>query len=138
MIINENQLARFSRIQLEHFIVLTIEFLRSNFSTWAQGKDEEQLRGFITNMVDWAARYGIHSGLNLQKLLHHKIVFGWTTPLHEKLEALIGDPDQPENYRVENFCLSVASGRYKLIPVTLETDLPAPAKKTGGDGRKNK
>lgn len=123
MIIKENQLEQFNQDKFEKFLVQTTGFLKKNFSNWTAGKTDEAIKKQISNMVVWAEDYEINSGLNIQKLLHHKIEFGWELPLHEKLEKILTNYKYDQHKRVTNFCLEVESKRYKLIEINLETDL---------------
>jgi hypothetical protein len=123
MIIRENQLEKFNQIKFDGFVTQTIGFLKKNFEPWAKDKGDAELKKQILAMVTWAAEYEIDSGLNIQKLLHHKIEFGWEIPLHEKLEAHLTAYKYDQHKRVNNFCLEVESKRYKLIEINLETNL---------------
>lgn len=123
MVIRENQLEKFSEIKFDGFVAKTIGFLKENFEFWTKDKDDEEIKKLILAMISWAEEYEIDSGLNIQKLLHHKIEFGWELPLHEKLEAHLTAYKYDQHKRVNNFCLEVESKKYKLIEVNLETDL---------------
>lgn len=123
MIIRENQLEKFNQDKFEEFLVQTTRFLKKNFSDWTAGRTDDEIRKQISNMVAWAEEYEIDSGLNIQKLLHHKIEFGWELPLHEKLETVLTNYKYDQHTRVNNFCGEVESKRYKLIEIDLETDL---------------
>jgi hypothetical protein len=123
MIIRENQLEKFSEIKFDGFVIQTIGFLKKNFESWTKNKTDEDIKKQILIMVTWAEEYEIDSGLNIQKLLHHKIEFGWEIPLHEKLEAHLTAYKYDQHKRVNNFCLEVESKRYKLIEINLEINL---------------
>ncbi|MEO9052221.1 MAG: hypothetical protein ABI280_10520 [Ginsengibacter sp.] len=125
MIIKEKQLEHFSQLKLEKFNTLTLDFIKNNCKSQVAGKDDEKLRIYILEMIRWAENYEIYSGLNVQKLLYHKTVFGWEIPLNKKLETYLKELQLHEDKRAENFCLNVASQRYKLIKITLESDLTA-------------
>jgi hypothetical protein len=125
MIINKKQLEQFDKLNIEKFVTLTLAFLKDNFKDWIAGKDETELRNFIIRMTEWAAKYNIHAGINIQKLIHYKIEYGWDIPLHKKLEAHLKD-SHSETARVESFCVEVMSKRYKLIQITLDSDLKKP------------
>ncbi len=123
MIIKDDQLEHFNQLKLENFIIDTTGFLKNNFEAWTTGKTDEEIKKQIVNMIAWAEEYEINSGLNIQKLLHHKIEFGWELPLHEKLENHLTAYKFDQHKRVNNFCLAVESKRYKLIEINLQTDL---------------
>jgi hypothetical protein len=123
MIIKANQLEQFNQVKFDEFLVQTTAFLKKNFKDWTTGKTDDDIRKQILDMITWAEAYEIDSGLNIQKLLHHKIEFGWEIPLHEKLEAVLANYKYDQHKRVNNFCLEVESKRYKLIEINLETDL---------------
>ncbi len=123
MIIKENQLEQFNQDKFDKFLVQTTDFLKINFGHWTTGKTDEEIKKQISAMVVWAEEYEINSGLNIQKLLHHKIEFGWQLPLHEKLEAILSNYKFDQHKRVNNFCTEVESKRYELIEIGLETNL---------------
>ncbi len=123
MIIGNNQLESFNEINLEKFISITIPFLKNNFQEFIKDKPESELISIISLIVKWAAQYKVHAGINIQKLLHHKIVYGWGNLLPEKLEKYLVDPELHENFRTENFCAELVSERYKLIEINSDSDL---------------
>ena len=123
MIIRANQLEKFNKIKYDEFLLKTTAFLKKNFTGWATGKIDDEIKKQILEMIAWAEKYEINSGLNIQKLLHHKIEFGWEMPLHEKLEAILTNYKFDQNKRTINFCLEVESKRYMLVEIELETDL---------------
>lgn len=123
MIIKENQLEKFNQDKLDKFIIQTTGFLRKNFEPWAAAMSDEDIKNQVLLMIAWAAAYEIDAGLNIQKLLHHKIEFGWELPLHEKLEKILVNYKYDQHKRVNDFCLQVESKRYKLTEVNLETNL---------------
>lgn len=123
MIINAKQLEEFNKLKLEKFISGTLEFLKKNFKAWVTDKADADIRKIIVDTINWAGKYEIDSGLNIQKLLHHKIEFGWVLPLHKKLEDKLTDYKYDQNKRTVNFCLEVESKRYTLIEINMETDL---------------
>lgn len=123
MIIRKNQLQKFNEIKFDEFLVQTTSFLKTNFEAWATGKTDGEIKKQILHMIAWAEDYDINTGLNIQKLLHHKIEFGWKIPLHAKLEVVLTDYKHDQHKRVNNFCLEVEAKRYKLIEINLETDL---------------
>jgi hypothetical protein len=125
MIIRENQLEKFNQIKFDGFVTQTIDFLKQNFEPWAKDKDDEALKKQILAMVTWAEEYEIDSGLNIQKLLHHKIEFGWELPLHLKLETILVNYKFDQNKRVDKFCIGVEAKRYKLVEIYLDSDLKA-------------
>jgi len=123
MIIKSNQLEEFNQVKFDEFLAQTTGFLKKNFKDWTTGKTDDEIKKQVLDMIAWAKGYEIDSGLNIQKLLHHKIEFGWDLPLHEKLETILANYKYDQHKRVNNFCLEVESKRYKLIQINLETDL---------------
>lgn len=123
MIIKSNQLEQFNQVKFDEFLAQTAGFLKKNFKAWTTGKTDGEIKKQILDMIKWAEGYEINSGLNIQKLLHHKIEFGWVLPLHEKLEAILTNYKHDQHKRVNYFCLAVESLRYKLVEINLETDL---------------
>lgn len=116
MKISDKQISIFQDEKIKQFILISLEFIKTNFPSFTENKSEDELRNFIVEIVAFGKLNKIYKGINLQKLIHYFIAFKLNLPLPEKL-IMVLKAIKNENVRVEDFYLNVASGRYKLAEI---------------------
>lgn len=61
LVIKQKQLEAFKEASYERFIEKSLIFLDENFSAWARGQREEELRAFIIETIEFGEKIGIFS-----------------------------------------------------------------------------
>jgi len=108
--------------KLEQFISTSLLFLRENFPEWSQTKEDKFLRDFINKMIQFGREYNILKEINVQKLMAYKIEYDFVMPLKNDRKIKLNQQDFEEDYRMDQFYIALESN-YRLIPITLESDL---------------
>ena len=107
LVITARQMELFSHQMTEVFVAKTIVFLRKNFAAWTANKDDAALGEYIRKMMALGKKHAVTKQINLQKLMHYHIVYGFEIPLSKELEHVLNDHQHNENMRVTNFYQSV-------------------------------
>lgn len=116
-------MAHLKQLMVEKFILKTMAFVSKNFPDWPVCSDDIQLRKFIVKMIDFGNSYRIYKEKNVQKLIHYYIQFTFDIPLNKRLDKHLSGYSSHEDNRMESFYLSLVSKSYRLIPITLDTNV---------------
>lgn len=120
MIIKEGQLNQISSQKSELFISASLVFLKKNFSSWCQGKSNEDLTVFIYSMMKFCKNHHVQRGMNIQKIMYGQIFAGFVIPLQEPLALIMNETQKDEDQRVEQFLLCIFSGRAFLQQIFVD------------------
>ena len=103
----------------EKFILQSITFLRDALPIWSQGKDDEDLRHFVKEMIYLAHRKSIHREINIQKLMHYRIQYAHDIPESDYPGDRLGGEDLDEYQKVERLYFTLTKNQ-NLIEISLE------------------
>ena len=114
MIITQNQIDQFEKIKIEDFITKTIIFLRTNFTSLFNNKDDVELKNYVNNFINFGLNSGINKELNIQKLINYCLKYNCQLPLPKDLELELISNEFDEDTRIENFYFNLKTEKYKL------------------------
>ncbi len=120
--IRKEQLTVFNELFLEKFINKSTIHLCNNFPDWSDEKDDAEIEKFIYKIIDYGNKLQISKEFNLLRLMHYFVEYKLNFPLNYELENYLKENDLDEDQRVESLYLFLASKRYELKTIILDTD----------------
>jgi hypothetical protein len=88
---------------MKHFIDITVDFIRINFSDWSSKQSDDDLKKFIVTMIRFAREHDVRTEIGIQKLIAYKIIYKFTIPLSSQLDFILKRPTLDEESRLEYF-----------------------------------
>ena len=104
-IITNKQLQAFKERSKDDFKVECFLLLQNKFEEWFNGKDQAEVEGFVSKVIDFSDKYKIKSKANIKKLIALNVRYDFLNADLKKAELNLLQPskDNPEDMCVHIF-----------------------------------
>ena len=122
LIIRNEQQQALKIAAMSSFIVNCKQFIEQNAPEWCIDKSDDDKHQFVEEMIEFSHDCHIYNEDSIQRLIYYKIEYDFSIPLSPYRKSLLEREKFDEDYRIEQFHDSLASGEDELTLVTLENN----------------